>query len=121
MNLSTSQLQALARGQKIKPCFRMFCNIGQELAYQLKPIRTTAEVGRNLGMDPRMVHVVSCVALGKIAYALREWENQKKTEKVRVPKKLKVLEGWSQGFEVPIREVVQPPSSDYGAPREVAA
>lgn len=103
MNLSTSQLQALARGQRIKPCFKMFCNWGQELALQLKPIRTTAEVAKNLGMTDRMVQVIGCVALGKIAYALRELDRKQKIEPVRLVRRVRVLEGHSQGFSVSIR------------------
>lgn len=72
MNLDPTREALCGKGQRMKPCFNTFYNIGQRFAGQLRPIRSVAEVAANLGMEKRRVQTIAYLALGKLIWGLCE-------------------------------------------------
>ncbi len=72
MNLHPSRQTLMDRGQRLRPCFNTFYNIGQRMAAELKPVRTASEAAANMGMTKRRFETVCYVALGKLVFGICE-------------------------------------------------
>lgn len=54
------------------PCWNTYYELGRQLSGQLRPERSLEAVGAAIGVTKQNAYTEVCVALGKLAYALRK-------------------------------------------------
>lgn len=56
----------------VKPSWNSYHKLGEQIAVNIEPVRTFAEIGRTLGISKQKAYHECMVALGKVAYQAKK-------------------------------------------------